>query len=132
MLKPTNMGSSDWTSIFHMSIAENCCTVVERIPAIFFIPSYGLWADTALNNKGSVENGFPAPEIDKWTQITVSQELLHRQFKYRVVIDDAEKLVVENLTPVKFVNVKMFATSPWHTAQPGSIKNLSINVKKDY
>ena len=92
MLKPTNLESSDWTSIFHMSIAENCCNVGERIPAVFFNPSYGLHVSTALNNKGAFENGFPAPAIDKWTQIRVSQELLHRQFNFRVVIDNAEKL----------------------------------------
>ena len=131
MLKPTNLESSDWTSIFHMSVGENCCNVGERIPAIFFKPSYGLRVDTALNNKAAFENSFPAPEIDKWTHIRVSQELLNRQFKYRVVIDDAEKLVVENLTPVKFVNVKVFATSPWINAQPGFIKNLGINVKQN-
>ena len=132
MLKPTNLESSGWTSIFHMSIAENCCNVGERIPAIFFKPSYGFRVDTALNNKAAFENSFPAPAKDKWTQIRVSQELLHWQFYFRVFIDDAEKLVVENLTPVKFVNVKVSATSPWHNAQPGFIKNLSINVKKYY
>ena len=36
---------------------------------------------------------------------------------------------MDNLGAVEFENVKVFAADPWHKAQPGSIRNLKINVK---
>ena len=36
---------------------------------------------------------------------------------------------MENSAAVGFENVKVFAADPWYEAQPGSIKNLKINVK---
>ena len=36
---------------------------------------------------------------------------------------------MENSAAVGFENVKVFAADPWRETQPGSIKNLKINVK---
>ena len=49
--------------------------------------------------------------------------------RYRIFIDEREETNVENSAAVEFENVKVFAAGPWWEAQPGSIKNLKINVK---
>ena len=36
---------------------------------------------------------------------------------------------MENSGAVGFEKVKVFAADPWYKAQPGSIKNIEINVK---
>ena len=38
-------------------------------------------------------------------------------------------LMTKLIAAVEFENVKVFAAEPWWEAQPGSIKNLKINVK---
>jgi len=35
------------------------------------------------------------------------------------------------VSPLAKVSQKVFAADPWHEAQPGSIKNLKINVKRN-
>ena len=49
-------------------------------------------------------------------------------------IDDEEKLNAENSGAVSlatsFENVKVYASDPWFPVQPGSIKNLSIKIKR--
>ena len=49
--------------------------------------------------------------------------------RYRIFIDEREETNVENSAAVEFENVKVFAADSWWEAQPGSIKNLKINVK---
>ena len=49
--------------------------------------------------------------------------------RYRIFIDEIEETNVEISAAVGFENVKVFAADPWYEAQPGSIKNLKINVK---
>ena len=73
---------------------------------------------------------YPAPTIGKWTKIRVTQELEDGDLKYRTSVDDTEIFFTERSVAETFGNVKVFAADPWHPAQPGSIKNLSINVKE--
>ena len=56
---------------------------------------------------------------------------MNQEFKYRISINETEKVDVENLKAVGFKNVKVFAANPWSKAQPGFVKNLSINVKRE-
>ena len=127
--KPTDLTRPDWTSIFHMTAGDNVGEIGDRIPAVFFRPSNGMQISSALNTQFNFEIDFPAPTIGEWTKIRVSQELLNQSFKYKIFIDDAEKLVAENSVAISFENVRVFAADPWYPAQPGSIKNLSINIK---
>ena len=134
--KPTNLDHPDWTSIFHMT-AGGDLGLGDRTPAVFFRPSGGLAIDmnSAVNNEGNwinsiqLNRGFPAPPIGEWTKIRISQELVNQEFKYRISINEIEKLDVENSRAVGFKNVKVFAADPWYPAQPGFVKKLSINVK---
>ena len=49
--------------------------------------------------------------------------------RYKIFINEREETNMENSAAVEFENVKVFAADPFHEAQPGSIKNLKINVK---
>ena len=71
------------------------------------------------------------PPIGEWTKIQISQELVNQEFKYRISINKTEKVDVENSKAVGFKNVKVFAANPWYKTQPGFVKNLSINVKRE-
>ena len=127
--KPTDLTNPDWTSIFHMTKGGNNEAIGDRTPAVFFRPSSGLHITSALNEENNFRVAFPAPTIGVWTKIRVSQELLNEGLKFRIFTDETEKLVAENSVAIILENVKVFAADPWFPAQPGSIKNLSINVK---
>ena len=127
--KPTNLDHPDWTSIFHMTSGGDNGNLGDRTPAVFFHPNKGLEIQSAVNNVHNYFANFPAPPIGEWTKIRISQELMKQEFKYRISINETEKLDVENLKAVGFKSVKVFVANPFHKAQPGFVKNLSINVK---
>ena len=123
LFKPTNLDNPDWTSIFHMTIGGNYENPGDRIPAVLFRPSEGLM----IVQKKKQEILLPAPEIDKWTKIQMFQKIENGNTKIKLFINDKEMLSVVNSKPTSFANVKVYASDPWYPAQPGSIKNLSIN-----
>ena len=127
--KPTNLDHPDWTSIFHMTTGGGNLDIGDRTPAVFFHPNSGLRINSAVNNDGAFFREFAAPPIGEWTKIRISQELVNQEFKYRISINETEKVDVENLKAIGFRNVKVFSANPWSKAQPGFVKNLSINVK---
>ena len=129
--KPTDLSNPDWTNIFHMTKGNHNEAIGDRIPAVFFLPRDGLHITTALKNKKNFWLDLPAPTIGMWTKIRISQELLNKVLKFRIFINDIEKLIAENSVAMAFENVKVFASNPWDAVQPGSIKYLSINVKGD-
>ena len=67
----------------------------------------------------------------EWTKVRISQEVQNEKLRYKVLLDDVEELNVVNSKPVEFENVKVYASNPWYQAQPGFVKNLSVNVIKD-
>ena len=133
MLKPTNLDNPGWTNIFHMTIGGGGFPngkIGERTPALFFNPSLGLHFASAHNGQANLAMNFPAPTVDKWTKLRMSQEMQNGKIKLKFIIEDEEMLSVENAEPVGFENVKVYASDPWDPALPGFIKNLSINVIK--
>ena len=127
MFKPTNYDNPGWTSIFRMTIGGDRENLGDRNPAVFFNPSRGLMIVNSLNDNKDDYIDLPAPTIDKWTKIRISQEMVNEKIKLRIFIDEEEKLNAEHSKAVSFTNVKVYASDPWETAQPGSIKDLSIN-----
>ena len=126
LLKPTNLDNPDWTSILHMTIGRNYENPGDRIPAVFFRPSEGLM----IVQKKKQEILLPAPEIDKWTKIQMFQKIENGNTKIKLFINEKEILSTVNFKPTRFENVKVYASDPWDPAQPGSIKNLSIKIKR--
>ena len=45
---------------------------------------------------------------------------------FRIDIEGEEVHAVENSQPEEFQDVKVYASDPWHPAQPGSIRNLVV------
>ena len=129
LFKPTNYDNPDWTSIFHMTIGGNHENLGDRNPAVFFHPSQdqGLVIVYSLNNDKDQQIHLPTPTIDKWTKIRMFQKIEDGNTKIKLFINDKEMLSAVNYKPTSFENVKVYASDPWYSAQPGSIKNLSIN-----
>ena len=130
MFKPTNYDNPGWTSIFHMTIGGNAENLGDRNPAVFFNPSRGLMIVNSLNDNKDDYIDLPAPTIDKWTKIRMSQEIENGNTKVKVFINDKEMFRALNYKPTSFENVKVYASDPWYPAQPGLIKNLSIKIKR--
>ena len=136
MFMPTHMTGS-LASILHLTDKEgvNTRSYGGRIIALW-ISSYGaLHTECASNNTDTYAKLMPKSswkasiQTGKWTQITITQEILSGKSWYRVFIDGVEKYKTENAQDGEFKNVLVYASNPWHSAQPGYIKNLSIKER---
>jgi len=134
MVKPTSVNSSDIRSILHLTNKPeeiNTSRYGGRIPALWFYLGE-LYIECAEDNggkRGKRAHTLPQPPIGKWTQITLSQENMSGEARYRVLIDGVEKYNVRNAQDGEFRKVRVYASNPWHDALPGYIKNLSVKSK---
>ena len=64
------------------------------------------------------------PALDQWTKIKLSQQ----KKNYSIIMDGIELHSEMNYRPREFYGVKVYASNPWHTAQPGSIRGLIIET----
>ena len=89
--------------------------------------------ETALNGTGNVNwkslSNDTSP-LDTWIKIEISQELSDGEYHLKVLIDDDLSYSIVNPNPQVFDNVKVYASDPWYTAQRGSIKELTIQIKE--
>ena len=132
MFKPTSLNFkgneySVYSNMFHMTTGKDS----SRTPAVFVRPGGGLHIATGLNNTANFYHDFPTQStVGEWTKVRVCQEFQNGKLRYKVFLDDVEQLNVVNSKPVELENVKVYTSNPWYQAQPGFIKNLSVNVIK--
>ena len=69
------------------------------------------------------------PLLDRWTTIEISQEISEGKYIFKILIDNDLVYSVEIHKPQSFDNVTVYASTPSQTAQPGSIKDLTIQIK---
>ena len=130
MFKPTTYISTNYHSILHLTNQSdrNTHKYGGRVPALWGYKGE-LYIECAKNNNMRRAHKLPKPPAGKWTQITLSQEYLSGKFRYRVLINGVEKYNVENAQDGQFRDVRVYASNPWHPAQSGYIKDLSVKGK---
>ena len=133
MFKPTVETAKGPQSILHMTDKkeENTASYGGRIPALW-LDSFGrLRIECARDNIRERTHFLQGLHVGNWTQITVTQEYSSKLLKsrYRVLIDGVERVNVENAQEGEFRDVRVYASNPWHDAQSGFIKDLSVKGK---
>ena len=126
MLKPSSVTANDYQSILHLTDKEdsNSGSYGGRVPAVWLLSS-AFYIGCPKKNGATRYHSLSGPQVGNWTQITIIQE----EDRFRVLIDGVEKYNVDNVQDKPFNNVKVYASNPWHTGQPGYIKHLSIVAK---
>jgi len=127
-LKFSRNVNRNWTNILHFTTGSNGgYEYGSRIPAIFVCPnSYKLEICAAVNNNWNWNVVTDELPVDKWIKINISQYLATATQKYMYVVhvDGAELVHTTNVAPVRFNNVKVYVTDPWHTAADVEIRYL--------
>ena len=129
--KPTDYTYSGYANLLHLTIGADWGSYGTRVPGVWFHPSRGLHISAAVNgildyNKDTLTD---RPPLGNWTSLEISQEQVGGEFVYKIVIGGKEILSVENTQPEVFEDVKVYASDPWHNAQPGAMKALLIQTK---
>ena len=127
--KPTDYDHNNWTSLIHLTAGGNNKTVYgDRTPAIFFHPDLGMHVSSAINGNPtySVDLNQP-PLVGEWTNIVMSQaKSTGEEFIFKTEINGTESFTTVNVQAESFSSVKVYASDPYYTAQPGFIRNLVI------
>ena len=126
--KPTDYDHNNWTSLIHLTIGGNNETYGDRTPAIFFRTDLGMHVSSAINGNPtySVDLNQPPP-VGEWTTIVMSQaKSTDGEFVFKTEINGMESFTTVNVQAVEFSSVKVYASDPYYTAQPGFIRNLVI------
>ena len=130
--RPTKyiIGSGGWTSVLHLTIGGDNVEHGDMTPGIFLEKGEALsiWSSVNENHRYSSQ-GLELPPIGNWTKIEVGQREEDGEFTFYISIDAKEVLSAKNNKPREFHDVKVYASDPWYTAQPGSIRNLTVESK---
>ena len=129
--KPTSYNHSGFTSLLTLTKGGHNKKYGDRTPAILFHARKGMHVASAIDDSVDIHKDVkPAPKVGKWSAIVVSQlKSTGRKYILKVKVDGKEVWKVDNSKAEKFSKVKVFASDPWHEAQPGAIRELTIKTK---
>ena len=123
-----------WTSLLHLTVVNS----VEGdygehlyIPAIFFHPIHGIYIVSSVSGNQNYEYKSHAhrPSVGKWSAIEIGQRRIKTVFTFYITIAGQEVHSARNNDTREFQDVSVYASNPWHTAQPGSIRGLTIESR---
>ena len=120
-----------WTSLLHLTIGGDNSQHGDRTPAIFFNPRFGIYiCSTVGQDYDYCQNSSPLrPTPGIWTNIEIGQRENGNRLSYYISVAGKEMHSVINNEPREFTDVKAYISDPWHTPQPGFIRNLSIESR---
>ena len=132
--RPTEyITSSAHTSVLHLTTSSTNTYDQhgDRIPAIFIYGNRqdGLSVRSSVNDKPNYYAQFDLPPIDAWTKLEVGQREDAGQYFFYFSVNGSEVHSVFNRQPREFHGVKVYASNPSSPAQPGSIRNLTVETK---
>ena len=128
---PTNYNQRGFAQVLQMTIGGKSGNVGDRTPGLWLHKTRGVYIVTTLNGRPNVGKNFRSmkPPVGEWTTIEISQEKQASSYIFSLTIGDEEVWSVANSKPQEFSDVKVYAASPWGSAQAGSIRGLQIENK---
>ena len=142
-LKAENYNQTSCYQVLHLTTGGKVSKIGDRTPALWmcYRKKSGVikvFVKTALNgekNQGGFSDKKP-PSIGEWSKVEISQVRKRNPlsrgpyYVFSLVIGGEIFMYEENNNPTKFSNVKVYASSPWYSAQAGSIRGLKIEIKE--
>merc|ERR1719209_2065023 len=93
----------------------------DRIP-IILLEKQKVYVRSSINGNPDYRKVFSEVlDLNKWTRIEVGQQQVYGDYIYSISIGGQELHSVVNSQPKEFTGVKVYASDPWFTAQPGAI-----------
>ena len=131
-IRPTSYLDT-WASVLQLTTGGKVGQHGDRTPAIFFRKNERVLISSSC---GGVPNYQPLtkekaalPPLREWSEIEVGQREEDGEFTFYISLYGEQVHYTRNSQPREFTNVKIYASNPWHPAQPGSIRNLIVETK---
>ena len=125
----TKLPINDWMNIFHFTgTTKDCCSIGDRIPALFINRAGFFHFCTAMNNNGNYCKNINF-ELGKTYHVIIQQSKSGNKFWYEILINDESKMKIEKPNPKTFSTVHLYTSDPWFdsfTSNFGNVCNLKI------
>merc|ERR1739844_33549 len=124
---------ADWSNILHLTTGGNGGPVGSRIPLVGVAKDHNLHVTSAISGNANQGGNLYMLVPDKWIKVEISQflNLNDQKYYWRVDVDGENKKMLENNSPEKFNNVKVYTADGWHVLQPAKIRDLLIWTRDD-
>ena len=125
---PTRFLSKAGTSVLHFTTGLKNGKYGSRTPGIWFSRNIkgGLFLVSPISGINNYVYKSRAFTPNQWIKINVSQTKIKDDYIYKVAVNGKEVQKVKNTKPEDFEDVKVYVANPWHTAQEGYVRNVSI------
>ena len=100
----------------------------KRTPALWIHRSKAVVISTTLNGEAAVTKFFRTKLLilNEWSRMEIGQVKKGSSYRFSLTINNHVIWSVENTRPEEFSDIKVFASSDWYAAHPGSIRNFQI------
>ena len=122
-----------WAMVLRFMFGSGDSTYTKygnRIPAVYYYSSLSklrIYFD--INGKTRNYQDVSPITIRKWHSIEIGQKRDGNSFVYSTKVNGKIEYNVINTDARMFSNVKVYASGPWYTSQPGFFKNLYVDTK---
>ena len=127
--KMTELPSSDWLNIIHLTIGNDETRHGDRTPAVFI--NYGLKKisfHSSVNTESHYGYGYNLDfQLNRKYAFEIHQRYISGgEYRFFVKIDGVQVHSVVNRMATQFYNVKIYASDPWWETGNGWISNLKL------
>ena len=129
-LQPSEYIAKGWANCLHLLGKEAEENAGEKALLTLLFQGQGIFVRTDHNTGRLPSEDLPI--INQWTTIVIDQVQSEGKHFFSVSIGDKEVFNTETANPEKLVDVKVFASGPRFAAQPGSIRNLVIEMGSEF
>nr|XP_047132657.1 uncharacterized protein LOC100200642 [Hydra vulgaris] len=121
-----SMFDSGWHNLIHFTIGSDNDRYGDRVPSISFFENGNLQVASSINGYKNWYFNTEPVELNKWTNIEVSQIYKDSFYLYTIRINGMVVYSVNNNQSESFEDVKIYASDPWSKVYNGSIKNFFV------
>ena len=122
-----------WASVIHFTTGDNRRVLGSRIPAVWFSKwILNLHICSSVNRQHNYCNDFLPIQLEKWINVNITQRRTKSAYKYEIFINNNLIHDKINYYAHNYTNVKVYVGDPWHTSQPGFIRNITIKGRVIY
>ena len=133
-VRPTSFKAKK-SSVLHMTTVKGKgkgSKPRDQTSSVWFHKADGIVVAAYVNgNKSFVKTFEGLPKSGEWIKIDISQVKAGSQYIYTIAINGQEKFSEENTKAIEFSDVHVYASSPFFSAQKGTIRNVTVENRVD-
>ncbi|XP_047134382.1 uncharacterized protein LOC124812192 [Hydra vulgaris] len=115
-----------WSNVIRFTIGGDVDTYGDRIFSFFILNTLIQFSASINGETDYIIRFLPLFNLMEWNKVSVSQFLENGVYNFVIKKDGVIITTLQNNNVQPFEHVRVYASDPWHLAQPGYIRNLIV------